>query len=538
MAALAPLSAPEGDAWLSPFVRPGRSWWLLREEAEEALSNAIAELVSGAGERPGTSWVALLGGSRERLSYIAAAAGMPGERRVGDRQPRMVLGPLSTTNAVAVLDRAETASVTALLILVDALHVPRLVEALGRLQDTDRSDGVHMVLMRHAGECWAAVGLPSGRRPDVPGVAVAGSPQQLPTPTRVAKRAGALSRRRGAILLAAGAAAILVGGGSWLALGGHTGPVSTPARGAVPSASGAATAPEPANQPSLAFDSRHQEVALFGGIEPAATWLWANRRWASVTPSISPSDRFGAAMAWNPVLERVMLFGGREPSGTVVNDTWAWDGSTWARLDLGPATPRPPGWEFSGMAWDVAHQQMVLLTPPNVGYAGGTGVTWTWSGGGWDRRASAVAPPAEPSTAMAFDPATQTVLLVLSGLSPGASPSTWSWDGTTWRELHPLHQPDLGGFTTFLAPVPGTRQLILTRVSVDPPQGLETWTWDGHDWTRQHPSVMPTGIVGLVVDASGGEVIALGRGSRTQPLDLAWAWTGAEWAPLRPVSGA
>src|ERR1035437_5117302 len=154
MGALAPLSAPEGDAWLSPFVRPGRSWWLLREEAGEALSNAIAELVSGDGERPGTSWGALLGGSRERLSYIAAVAGMPGEGRVGDRQPRMVLGPLSTTNAVAVLDRAETASVTALLILVDALHVPRLVEALGRLQHREirwRPHGSHASCRRVLG---------------------------------------------------------------------------------------------------------------------------------------------------------------------------------------------------------------------------------------------------------------------------------------------------------------------------------------------------------------------------------------------------
>src|ERR1035437_7647869 len=117
--------------------------------------------------------------------------------------------------------------------------------------NTERSDGVHMVLMRHAGECWAAVGLPSGRRPDVPGVAVAASAPQLPTPTRGAKRAGAASRRLGGMLLAAGAPARMVGAGCWKGIGAPPRRERTPHPGPGPWESGAAAAPEPPNQPSL-----------------------------------------------------------------------------------------------------------------------------------------------------------------------------------------------------------------------------------------------------------------------------------------------
>lgn len=531
MVMLAPLVAPLGDAWLSPLVRPDRSWWLLRDDSPEALSNALAALVSEAQEWSDTSWVVLLQGSRDRLAYVSATDIRMVMRAPGTA-PTAAVGPLNPVDAVAVLDRAETAPVTTLLLLVDTVGAVAAADRLARSGDAGDDSLVHLVLLRRAAERWAVVGVPTGRRPKVPGAAFTATQQQLPSTLRpVVTRTWAPLGRRAAVILAAAATACLVVGGLWFALGSRPKPGLTVAGPALPSATVAGTFPGPAQQPSLAYDSRHQHVVLFGGTEPVATWLWSKLRWTSATPSTSPSDRFGAAMAWDPLLQRVLLFGGREPLGTVVNDTWAWDGSTWKSVDAGQS--KPPGWEFSGMAWDVTHQQMVLLTPPNAGYAGGECVTWTWSGGGWDRQPTAVAPPAEPSSAMAFDPATQTVLLALSGLSPGATPSTWSWNGVTWRQLHPLHQPDLGGFNGFLTPVPKTGQLLLTRVSVDPPQGLETWTWDGRDWTRQHPLVTPVGVVGLVADDAEHRVIAFGRRSRAEPLSLAWAWTGADWVQLQ-----
>ena len=534
--ALRPLVTPTADAWLSPYVRAGRGWWLLEEDTEEGLGNSLAELVADHGVEAGTRWVALVEGPPDRLSYITSAAGMPTGRRVPGSPARVVLGPLSAADAVTVLDRAETAPVTVLLLSVDDAEVAATVQALGRPGVASTADGVVAVVLRHPGERWAAVGL-LGEQPARASAGSAPRTSDVPPEAALPPTPGpapAATRGRIAPLVAAAAAVVLIVAGSWVVLGGHSPTGSAPPRGVVTGVTAAPTAPTvpgPSNQPAVEEDPGHGDVLLFGGLQPVGTWLLTNGHWKAARPRAAPSDRFGSAMAYDPALGRVLLFGGREKAGAVVNDTWAWDGPTWAELDS--AAPRPPGWEFSGMAWDQARGQLVLLTPPNIGYAGGASVTWTWGAHGWDRRLPTTAPPAEPNTAMVYDPATRSVLLVLSGLSPGASPSTWSWDGVTWHQLHPPHQPDLGGFTSFLAQVPGAAQLILTRVSVDPPQGLETWTWDGQDWTRQHPSVTPTGVVGLVVDGpgSGAHVIALGRASRTLPLDLAWAWTGSNWAP-------
>jgi hypothetical protein len=215
-------------------------------------------------------------------------------------------------------------------------------------------------------------------------------------------------------------------------------------------------------------------------------------------------------------------------SGGVPNDTWAWDGRTWTRLAA--SGQGPPGYEFSGMAWDDAHQQMVLVTPPASGAGTAPAATWTWSGDGWTQRMSPRAPPAAQNT-LAFDPATRSVLLFVAGTSEGAAASTWSWDGSAWQELHPLTEPTSLG-PTFMTAVPGSKRLMLVTANVGG-DGPDTWTWDGEDWTPRQDlqwTALASGIAGLAEDASGA-VIAFGAGS-AGPLSAAWAWTGMQWVRL------
>jgi hypothetical protein len=522
MAVLAPLAHPESDPRLSSRGQPGLRWWLLWDSSLGALTETLAELMARLGA-PDARWSVVLSGHRDRVRYVAAAVDDAPAPRAQGGSSTVELAAVASADLAALLDRAETAPVGAEMSLLS--HGDGSGVATGSAQAA--------VVLSQAGAPWAVVAL-AGQPPAVPGIALLATPQPMPPappPTSHGPPRGWM--RRGAVVAVAvaasvAAAAVLLAVRQQSPADHVTSPFSP--RATLPSGI-AHTLPMPAYQPSFAFDADRRQVVMFGGGDPAAgTWLWVDRGWQPADPSSSPLDRFGSAAAYDPEMKRVMLFGGRLTDGTVVNDTWVWDGASWARLATSGQGSGPPGWEFSGMAWDEARREMVLLTPPNVGFAGGSSLTWTWGGHSWVRRQSAQDPPAEPSTAMAFDPTTRSVLLVLGGLSPGAAPSTWSWDGTTWHQLHPVHQPGLGGFTSFLARIPNGPQLILARLGIDSPQVVETWSWDGRDWTRENTAVVPTGIVGLVSATDRG-VVAVGRVRRDLPLST-WLWTGADWTPV------
>jgi hypothetical protein len=117
---------------------------------------------------------------------------------------------------------------------------------------------------------------------------------------------------------------------------------------------------------SVADDPATHRVVLFGGVDSTnKTWLWDGRHWTSTTPPSSPPNRGGAAAAYDPATRVVMLFGGSGPTlgqvAQLFNDTWAWTGSTWRRLNGGGAHGPPIG-DGAQMAWDDTRHQMILVT--------------------------------------------------------------------------------------------------------------------------------------------------------------------------------
>jgi hypothetical protein len=86
-----------------------------------------------------------------------------------------------------------------------------------------------------------------------------------------------------------------------------------------------------------AFDAARGEVVLFGGslTERSSevleeTWVYADGEWQQRTPPAQPSARRGAACAYDPLRDRVILVGGEVRSGRAVDEIWEWDGSTWS----------------------------------------------------------------------------------------------------------------------------------------------------------------------------------------------------------------
>lgn len=66
------------------------------------------------------------------------------------------------------------------------------------------------------------------------------------------------------------------------------------------------------------------------------TWTWDGTGWTAQNPAVAPPARSDAAIAYDPVRQQVVFFGGFSGSpyapSSALTDTWAWDGKTWKKV--------------------------------------------------------------------------------------------------------------------------------------------------------------------------------------------------------------
>jgi hypothetical protein len=119
----------------------------------------------------------------------------------------------------------------------------------------------------------------------------------------------------------------------------------------------------------MASDPATDQVVLLTAMSPVAfskthageTWVWNGTTWTRSTSAPTPADRWGSAMAYDPALHEIVLFGGSDLEGTSranSNDAWAWTGSSWKRL--AKVNP-PPDEVFASMTADTTTSRLVLL---------------------------------------------------------------------------------------------------------------------------------------------------------------------------------
>ena len=263
---------------------------------------------------------------------------------------------------------------------------------------------------------------------------------------------------------------------------------------------------------AMAFDPAINKMVLFGGAGPrllcgclADTWTYDGTTWTRQFPAVGPSPRAGAAMAYDPALGKLVLFGGNN----LQPDTWTYDGTTWAKQS--PATS-PPARVDASIAYDPALGKIVLFG----GYSGSAGLqadTWTYDGATWTQQSPASSPPPRSHAAMAFDPASGG--LVLFGGFNGHDgicevtdyDDTWTYDGVIWKQQSPTKRPSARA-DALLANDPATGQLVLFGGDFATGSGLgcerfktfnETWTYNGATWSRVTPSVSPAARTGTAI---------------------------------------
>jgi hypothetical protein len=190
--------------------------------------------------------------------------------------------------------------------------------------------------------------------------------------------------------------------------------------------------------------------------------------------------------------------------------------------------------EKMGMANDAPRGQVVLFG----GYASSLGQdvadTWTWDGHTWSEQHPVDAPSARCCMTVAYDPATRQVVLFGGIDDQGVTQSdTWTWDGANWTHQDPGTSPDVD-YGISMAFDRATRRLVLFEGHTG-----ETWSWDGITWTPEHPPTAPSFRDGQAMSSFGRDIILFG-GNQCGPSDLCelddtWLWDGSTWTLLSPT---
>jgi hypothetical protein len=157
----------------------------------------------------------------------------------------------------------------------------------------------------------------------------------------------------------------------------------------------------------FAYDPTRARCVLYGGssnpgllLDSNQTWEYDGANWTHLTPATNPGPLERPAMCYHAGLGRTLLFGGIDVQVGGNNATWVWDGTNWAQLPV-PGT-RPAPRTLAPMTYDFARN--VALLQGGMDPVSGTLLpeTWEFNGATW-RQVQVAQPTARRGFALSYD---------------------------------------------------------------------------------------------------------------------------------------
>ncbi|WP_424317117.1 Kelch repeat-containing protein [Haloferula sp.] len=211
------------------------------------------------------------------------------------------------------------------------------------------------------------------------------------------------------------------------------------------------------------------------------TWVRETPNWSISNPTVSPPPRTSSAMAYDPVRQEIIMFGGG--AGAVrSDDTWSYNGTTWT---LKNPTSRPPARSSHAMVFDLERGEIVLYG----GFDGTTRFsdTWVFDGTDWIEKTPATTPGPLYAHAMAYDTGLKKTLLFGGIDASQYSSRTWTWDGTNWQQLvFSTVPPARSSHAMTYDPKRG--ETVMFGGFISPNRLGDTWTFGSAGWVQKFPA--------------------------------------------------
>lgn len=304
--------------------------------------------------------------------------------------------------------------------------------------------------------------------------------------------------------------------------GSHEGAVKGTALGGTSTAVGRRPTPATAS-PSSASSSGHSSSRL-APRDAGTAGSFLSPSWSAQVPASAPVARASAGVAFDPVRNQTVLFGGVGGDG-VYGDTYTWNGTTWTQQH---PVHSPPARQLPYMAFDAAQGVTVL-------YGGWDGTqllddTWTWNGTDWTEQHPANTPGGWAEGAMDYLPATGEVYL-FGGV--GDQAGLWAWNGTDWSSVDPTGSAPCGRSDDAMAYDPRLGKLLMFGGYADGVGVLgDTWTFDGTSWAQLAPAHPPAALqdASLVYDPTlQAPLLVGGSDASGDNVSSVYGFDGSDW---------
>lgn len=297
-----------------------------------------------------------------------------------------------------------------------------------------------------------------------------------------------------------------------------------------------------------AYDSSDDLVLVFGGRNSAGflyneTWSYdpAASSWTELDPSGTiPSPRT-CAVAYDPVTQRLILFGGHD-GNIFLDDTWSYDPAVNTWTELKPLGTVPPARGAHAMAYDPVTRRIIMFggayAPPTDSDELCLDDTWAYdpTGNTWTQlHPSGPGPPARAAHAMAYD-SSRGLMLVFGGMASGPYDynDTWAYDpaASTWTELKPSGTLPAARYGPSMAYDSSADHVIMFGGFAGASSDWfgDTWEYDHvkNTWTELRPtgeSPAARQYPSLVYVPFAGQVVMFGGASERASLNDTWAFT-------------
>lgn len=290
------------------------------------------------------------------------------------------------------------------------------------------------------------------------------------------------------------------------------------------------------------------------------------------TPAMPFRSDFTGAMAYDSHRAQTLLFGGKMGAGSsevVYNDTWEFDGTSWAQRNP-PVSP--PRLVLHAMSFDVDRRVTVLfggLKYRDDGSSEVSNETWEWDGRTWKLIPMEVMPTRHSGHAMVYD-SIRKVHVLYGGVEviydqgqivvQRTTTDTWEYDGRahTWTLRASGGPSARSGFSMAYDSIRG-RTLLFGGLDGSLPVQLraawlnDTWIWHGESaiWERVYPSNFNTPSprinAAMAFDPRRGVVVLRGGKAPDQFRDEfvthssyetdTWEWNGSLWENNSTIYG-
>lgn len=289
-----------------------------------------------------------------------------------------------------------------------------------------------------------------------------------------------------------------------------------------------ATGRGPVNGPGTTGSFFNETVTWAGD---GSTGNWTVVSTSGIDPLGPLPVRNLQGMGYDSTGSVVVLFGGEGESETagVLNDTWVWNGTVWAK--------QAPGTSPFGRY----RHQMAYLFGVGALMFGGSNVlnfleeTWLWSGGlggNWTQLTPGVVPSARVDFMMAGSSSATNVLMFGGKNSESVLGDTWMWVGGAggdWVLQTPGTSPSARAEACICYDPSNSSYVMFGGRNDDNLLAPETWVWtggNGGNWTKCQPAVSPGGRCGAQMAFDGTHVIMFGGSGNVYTSGETWNWVG------------